>query len=373
MSSRNILNTHATHQWLKSHVKHSLKKGAGKDVQLPAAQLQELRKIFDLIDEDGSGSIDPTELRDAFSKVGMRAIQSEDVIKTLQRSRKQELTFEDFAASMTQVASAEFKSLQEEQRASSAFTQLQEFAVLQERKKTVREIQAGKPASEAYAKFRTLFEGYPESDIPRQEQVTPEWVTTELRLTDDTTVLRPDLRWKTWRRRRFTEGHTRLAVPSSQSVSRKSLSAPPLSAVRRRSRPRPDNIGVTAALMWQHDAGRRSLPTRAVPRAQVGCETDWSRARWPGAPLQSQKAHARVMAPKPFVQQRREEQDVRKQTCGLRQWKRPGPFASGFLVPLKCTAVAQNALLQPFLNRPEMMMELPGMVLPPKSSLTRSV
>lgn len=386
-----VLNTHATHQWLKTHVKHKLKKGAN-EVQLPAAQLQELRTIFSLIDEDGSGSLDPAELREAFAKVGMRSQQAEDVIKTLRRSRKRELTFEDFAAAMTQVASAEFKSLQEEQRASSAFTQLQEFAVLQERKKIVREIHAGKPASAAYAKFATLFEGYPETDIPRQDQSDPAWIDAELRLMDAKTVPRPDQRWETFRQRRFEEGHSRAAAPTAQHIRRKPKKVIVTKVKSKKGLPHSADLRAAAGLKWQgharvgkqvRDASPPSTPTstpatsptnttsRARHKAKQSkndrSAKKLSRARWPVGPLQSQRHFAEAMALKPFIQQRRVKQNGRKNECGLRQWKRPGPSVSGLLVPLKCTAVAQDAGLQPFIVRPEMVLELPKMVRPPVS------
>ena len=47
--------------------------GRGKQKELTEEQKQEIKEAFDLFDTDGSGSIDPKELRAAMQSLGFEA------------------------------------------------------------------------------------------------------------------------------------------------------------------------------------------------------------------------------------------------------------------------------------------------------------
>ena len=64
---KTVINDHATQNWVQRRTRRK-----GREDQLPAHVLHRLREIFDLIDENNSGTLNVTELNSAFKvRVGV--------------------------------------------------------------------------------------------------------------------------------------------------------------------------------------------------------------------------------------------------------------------------------------------------------------
>merc|ERR1712134_250296 len=85
------------------HTSKMSRRTPAKPKGLTDDQIQEIKEAFDLFDTDGSGTIDPKELRDAMQSLGFEAKNQTifQMISDLDKNKSGSIDFEEFLDMMT--------------------------------------------------------------------------------------------------------------------------------------------------------------------------------------------------------------------------------------------------------------------------------
>lgn len=67
-------------------------------MKIPIEEIKDIKQAFDIFDEDGSGQIDPSELRAAFEQLGFKGNKQfiNNILSELDEDFKGGINFEDF-------------------------------------------------------------------------------------------------------------------------------------------------------------------------------------------------------------------------------------------------------------------------------------
>lgn len=342
----NSMHCHSTRHWLKTHIKHSVRKG--KSMNVSPSQLSELRRIFKELDHDSDGIIRACEMKRLFSRVRMEESRCNDAMHVIERFGK--MSFKRFVSEMTALAHFTPDSLQEERRASSAYTQFRELSRHLQRLRKVKEIHLKDPTHAAYQNFSDIFSLYSEGTITRNACVLNKQDDLDRHrngkrsggddfVTEANSNVSSDERWKRWRRARFRRAQNPRRPHFQETKTSKSLTEETLKSMIDRSQ--------DAELSSK--AADRDI-SRSLPRF-------WTLARTKAPfPLKH-------ISHETFAKERERERDRRAKECSLRQHKMPGKAVRDLILPLRCTALGESSSMRSALRRPELLSRIPRMEL----------